>query len=188
MSEGIRSGVNWIRLKDKCSVCDNVETRSVFARPGTPTSNAWLRVRMAISTWSTTASWPTMTLANSALIPPVEDFSSATACRAWSEGPSAAGELSSSANVVLIKIIFPVKTGRGPRFPNIQCNRDREGDQKLGGVAAGKAINLAAQPGGDFGYSKQPTDSRVVRGDDSAEVTVGQTRMCFVRGHSQTSP
>src|SRR6266567_1147042 len=128
-----------MRLKDKCSVCDKVETRSVFARPGTPTSNAWLRVRMAISTWSTTASWPTMTLASSALIPPVEDFSWATACRSWSEGPSAAGELSGAANVVLMKIIFPVKTSRRPRFPNIQRNRDREGDEKLDGRGGGKS-------------------------------------------------
>src|SRR5713226_2255829 len=135
---------------------------------------------MAISTWSTTASWPTMTLANSALIPPVEDFSWATACRSWSEGPSAAGELSSSANVVLIKIIFPVATGRGPRFPNIQCNRDREGDEKLGGLAAGMVINPAAQPGGDSDEIKQPTDWRVLRADDSDEVAAGHPRKRFV--------
>ena len=54
MSLGIRSGVNWMRLKERCSVCESVDTSNVLARPGTPTSSAWLRVRIAMSTWSTT--------------------------------------------------------------------------------------------------------------------------------------
>ena len=40
MSLGIRSGVNWMRLKASLSVCASVEMSSVFARPGTPTSSA----------------------------------------------------------------------------------------------------------------------------------------------------
>ena len=40
MSLGIRSGVNWMRLKPRCSVCASVEMMSVLARPGTPTSSA----------------------------------------------------------------------------------------------------------------------------------------------------
>ena len=48
MSLGMRSGVNWIRLNDICSVCASVEIISVFASPGTPTRIAWERVKMAI--------------------------------------------------------------------------------------------------------------------------------------------
>ena len=33
-SEGIRSGVNWIRLKPVCVTCANERAVSVFARPG----------------------------------------------------------------------------------------------------------------------------------------------------------
>ena len=40
MSLGIRSGVNWIRRKLICMAWARVEIRSVFARPGTPTSRA----------------------------------------------------------------------------------------------------------------------------------------------------
>ena len=36
MSEGIRSGVNWMRLKTRPSVCAMVRTMSVFAVPGRP--------------------------------------------------------------------------------------------------------------------------------------------------------
>ena len=35
---------------------------SVFARPGTPISRAWLRQKIAMSSWSSTFSWPMMTL------------------------------------------------------------------------------------------------------------------------------
>ena len=65
MSLGIRSGVNWIRLKSKSNVSANEETNNVFAKPGTPTSSEWLRVKIEISVWSTTSFWPMMTLESS---------------------------------------------------------------------------------------------------------------------------
>ena len=37
MSEGIRSGVNWMRLNESSSTCASVAISSVLARPGTPT-------------------------------------------------------------------------------------------------------------------------------------------------------
>ena len=37
MSDGIRSGVNWMRVNLRSSTCASVWTSSVFARPGTPT-------------------------------------------------------------------------------------------------------------------------------------------------------
>ena len=40
MSLGIRSGVNWMRLKESWSVLARVEMSSVLARPGTPMSSA----------------------------------------------------------------------------------------------------------------------------------------------------
>ena len=41
MSEGIRSGVNWIRLKPTSRIRAIELTISVLARPGTPTSRTW---------------------------------------------------------------------------------------------------------------------------------------------------
>ena len=65
MSEGIKSGVNWMRRNDICSVSASVEISSVFARPGTPTSSAWLRVKMAMRISCTTSAWPTITFESS---------------------------------------------------------------------------------------------------------------------------
>src|SRR5262245_7662178 len=62
MSAGIRSGVNWMRLKERARIFETVLTRSVLARPGTPTSRQWPRLNSAISNCSTTCFWPTMTL------------------------------------------------------------------------------------------------------------------------------
>ena len=64
-SLGIRSGVNWIRLKLRCVASASELTSSVLARPGTPSSRAWPRAKMAISTCSITSLWPTITSANS---------------------------------------------------------------------------------------------------------------------------
>src|SRR3954471_1178561 len=63
MSEGIRSGVNWMRLKVRLSASASVEMSSVFASPGTPTKRQWPREKSAMSSCSTTASWPTTRLA-----------------------------------------------------------------------------------------------------------------------------
>jgi len=49
MSEGIRSGVNWIRLNDNVMIWASVETMRVFASPGTPTSRQCPRERTAAS-------------------------------------------------------------------------------------------------------------------------------------------
>ena len=65
MSDGIRSGVNWMRLKLRLSASASVRIISVLARPGTPTSRQWPRAKMAMSSSSMTRSWPTMTLPSS---------------------------------------------------------------------------------------------------------------------------
>ncbi len=62
MSAGIRSGVNCMRLKERCRIFDTVLTSSVLARPGTPTSRQWPRLNMAMSNCSMTSFWPTITL------------------------------------------------------------------------------------------------------------------------------
>ena len=41
MSDGIRSGVNWMRLNFRCTASASVLISSVFARPGTPRSRQW---------------------------------------------------------------------------------------------------------------------------------------------------
>ena len=38
MSEGIKSGVNWMRLNERSNTSAMVDTNNVFANPGTPTN------------------------------------------------------------------------------------------------------------------------------------------------------
>src|SRR5581483_10938386 len=51
-----------MRLISRSSISARVLIKSVFARPGTPTSKQWPRANSAINTSSITWSWPTMTL------------------------------------------------------------------------------------------------------------------------------
>lgn len=55
MSEGIKSGVNCTRLNESWSALASVEMSSVFASPGTPTSSAWLRVKIEMRISSITS-------------------------------------------------------------------------------------------------------------------------------------
>ena len=61
MSEGIRSGVNWMRLKTRPSVCAMVRTISVFAVPGKPVIRQWPPTKSEMRIWSSTSSCPTIT-------------------------------------------------------------------------------------------------------------------------------
>jgi hypothetical protein len=61
MSDGIRSGVNWMRRESRPSTMPSVSTNLVLARPGTPTSSAWPPAKSATRVRSTTLSWPKMT-------------------------------------------------------------------------------------------------------------------------------
>src|ERR1051325_6670952 len=66
ISDGMRSGVNWMRLKSRSRISASVLMSSVLARPGTPTSRQWPREKSAVRTSSMTLSWPTITLPISA--------------------------------------------------------------------------------------------------------------------------
>ncbi len=61
MSDGIRSGVNWMRLNDTSRIWLMELTMSVLASPGTPMSRQWPRVKMAARICSMTSAWPTTT-------------------------------------------------------------------------------------------------------------------------------
>ena len=52
MSDGIRSGVNWMRLKTSPSVWASVRTSSVLAVPGRPVIRQWPPTNSEISTCS----------------------------------------------------------------------------------------------------------------------------------------
>ncbi len=60
MSAGIRSGVNWIRLKDRSIAWLSVRTSRVLPRPGTPSSNTCPPPKRAIRVPSTMSSCPTI--------------------------------------------------------------------------------------------------------------------------------
>jgi hypothetical protein len=56
MSEGIMSGVNWMRRNERLRIRATVLTSSVLASPGTPTSRTCPRARRPVSRSSTTGS------------------------------------------------------------------------------------------------------------------------------------
>src|SRR5580765_6189703 len=60
MSDGIRSGVNWMRLNRSSSTCASVAISSVFARPGTPTIRLLPPTNSVANTSSMTSSCPTI--------------------------------------------------------------------------------------------------------------------------------
>ena len=62
MSEGIRSGVNWMRFEEMPTARATVVTSRVLASPGTPIRSAWLWQKMHWSVRSTSSCWPTITL------------------------------------------------------------------------------------------------------------------------------
>ena len=68
MSDGIRSGVNWMRENFRSSTSAIVRMSSVLARPGTPTMRLLPPTSSVSSTCSMTADWPTMILPSSASI------------------------------------------------------------------------------------------------------------------------
>ena len=68
MSEGMRSGVNWMRRKPMFSACESVRIIAVFARPGTPSSRQWPPARTAMRSCSITSFCPTMNFAISPVI------------------------------------------------------------------------------------------------------------------------
>src|SRR5437763_7782964 len=60
ISEGMRSGVNWMRENLRSSVCATVCTIRVLASPGTPKSSACPPENTAVRMPSSTSRWPTM--------------------------------------------------------------------------------------------------------------------------------
>src|SRR4051812_3986825 len=65
MSEGMRSGVNWMRENLRSSTWARVCTIRVLARPGTPVMMLLPPTKSEISTCSMMSSWPTMSLRSS---------------------------------------------------------------------------------------------------------------------------
>src|SRR5213594_1730383 len=65
MSAGIRSGVNWMRLKRSSRTRARVLISRVLARPGTPVIIECAPTIIEMITCSTTASWAMITLRNS---------------------------------------------------------------------------------------------------------------------------
>ena len=64
-SDGMRSGVNWTRVKSRSKAAATVLTSSVLATPGTPSSSTWPPTSSAATSPDRTPSWPTTTLATS---------------------------------------------------------------------------------------------------------------------------
>ena len=86
MSEGMRSGVNWMRLASSPRILPKVSTSSVLARPGTPISRAWPPHKRVISVCSMTWSWPKMT-------------ADAARCTRWMRSPAVSTRLAMASSV-----------------------------------------------------------------------------------------
>ena len=84
MSDGIRSGVNWMRLYCKPRVSAMVFTSSVLARPGTPTSRQCPPLKTDSNADFTTSSWPIMTFFTSVIIRSKFCFKASTAFASFS--------------------------------------------------------------------------------------------------------
>ena len=63
MSAGIRSTVNWMRLKRSASASASERTISVLPVPGTPSMSTWPPAKSPARMASITSSWPTTTRA-----------------------------------------------------------------------------------------------------------------------------
>jgi len=68
ISLGIKSGVNWMRLKSTAIVLANSFAVTVFATPGTPSINEWPSLKIETMSISSMFSCPTITLPSSAFI------------------------------------------------------------------------------------------------------------------------
>src|SRR3989338_9338259 len=66
MSEGIRSGVNWTRLKERPRARLNDLMSRVLPRPGTPSSSTCPPEKKAMRILRITSAWLTMTFRTSA--------------------------------------------------------------------------------------------------------------------------
>ena len=86
MSEGIRSGVNWIRLKLTSRILAIELTIKVLASPGTPTKSTWPRVKIAARISSITSRCPMITLFSSLTITSREWRNSSRSCVIRSPG------------------------------------------------------------------------------------------------------
>src|SRR5215212_1409232 len=67
-SEGIRSGVNWMRLKSSRATAANERAINVLARPGTSSISTWPSARTAIRTRASTSRLPTIARSTSLII------------------------------------------------------------------------------------------------------------------------
>ena len=65
MSDGSRSGVNWMRANVPPTTSASVSAASVLASPGTDSSRQWPRASRPTSIRSSRRFWPTMTLRSS---------------------------------------------------------------------------------------------------------------------------
>src|SRR5262245_40512471 len=155
MSEGIRSGVNWMRLKATSRIWLIELTMSVLARPGTPTSRQWPRVKTAARICSRTSAWPTMARRSWSIIwvrawlnwarySPMRSVDTAGSLRQWSLVPGS----------VAVPLIV---NGRGPGTKHPGRSRVIEqygGPRHPAGLAAAQddphpAAALAEHPGLD---------------------------------------
>src|SRR5262249_25328763 len=68
MSDGIRSGVNWMRLNLRSRTRASVAMSSVFARPGTPTMRSWRPTKSDSRISSMTSLCPMIRLPSSVMI------------------------------------------------------------------------------------------------------------------------
>src|SRR3954453_19545420 len=64
-SDGMRSGVNWMRRNSRSRAAATALTTSVFATPGTPSSRTWPRTSSAATKPESVPSWPTTTFPTS---------------------------------------------------------------------------------------------------------------------------
>src|SRR5208282_2581452 len=102
ISAGIKSGVNWMRLKLSPSTSLAVLTISVLPNPGTPSIRIWPPAKSAVRSFRTTSRWPTITFPTS---------SSARAKTCWNSATRWSGDCFGAAPI---------------RYPLYSCDSSRD--------------------------------------------------------------
>ena len=171
MSDGIMSGVNWTRPKDRSSVSARVRMSKVLARPGTPTNSPWPRAKSAMSRWSMTSCWPTMRL-------PI----SVTSCRRASASSRTRATSPPGARGSGRRGHRPVRQGKGIGHRQRMPRRGKVSKAELASWAWPPARAMGA--GGAAGGADRPRD----RPPEPPAATRHATRWAGTAGKSSHRP
>ncbi len=130
MSEGIRSGVNWMRRKESPSVSAIVRTISVLAVPGKPVIRQCPPTNNAMRIWSSTSSCPTMTCRTWVRMPSRTAWNLSMRCCSWAASWLSSGSVTIG-NVLPLNYAVFRKVRNPLKFVESLISRKNERDTRI---------------------------------------------------------